>query len=458
MELTRAISRAENAPLAASYRALALTGTLRNDPAVKALADSLADIERVRDAFGALGGVDPIFVALTGRATVVGRAIQAIAVAKRAALRHQIASMRAPELPPDSAALASAIRRREAAIRDTLALTIEVASRQATVRATRTGLENARTVVAALDRRALRARELASTNAPPWALLAASLVFGFACGFAAVFVDEVRHPRVGDTGELGRLTQAPSLAVQLPSTPPPELARRRADRELPPLLNWRAEDYQLLYLQLVERGGTLLFATVTGDDPGITAAIAVNLAAAAVRQARTAVVADVDVHGGVVADVLRVRRTPGVREIVTTSRSWAEAIVTAQIGRELTLDIVPAGQPGTVGVRDLSAHLAPELARLSRRYDAVVVTCSLDQALNGLPATLPVADLILCVRAGHTLVRDVAGFVEGLRVAGGRLRSGVLWEGDAPTPRTADLAVSAETAELLEVGEGGGRG
>ena len=77
--LNRLIERADNAPLPTSYRALGATPALAGDEQVKMLLDSLADIERERGAFGAVGGVDPVYVALTSRATALGRQLQAIA-------------------------------------------------------------------------------------------------------------------------------------------------------------------------------------------------------------------------------------------------------------------------------------------------------------------------------------------------------------------------------------------
>src|SRR5438876_11656436 len=65
--LNRLIDRAENAPLPTSYRALAASPTVAADPRVRVLLDSLADIERERNAFGAVGGVDPVDLSLTSR-------------------------------------------------------------------------------------------------------------------------------------------------------------------------------------------------------------------------------------------------------------------------------------------------------------------------------------------------------------------------------------------------------
>ena len=66
-ELVRLMKRAGDAPLPASYRALAQAPALRDVPRVRSLLDSLDEIEQNRSTFGAIGGVDPIFVALTAR-------------------------------------------------------------------------------------------------------------------------------------------------------------------------------------------------------------------------------------------------------------------------------------------------------------------------------------------------------------------------------------------------------
>src|SRR5512132_321576 len=97
--LNRLIDRAENAPLPTSYRALAASPSVAADPRVRVLLDSLADIERERNAFGAVGGVDPGYLSLTSRATAIGRAIQGIADAKRGEVRGQLALIRPTPAP-----------------------------------------------------------------------------------------------------------------------------------------------------------------------------------------------------------------------------------------------------------------------------------------------------------------------------------------------------------------------
>src|SRR5678815_5983477 len=55
-----------------------------------------AEVEREREGFGTTGGTDPVFLALTSRATEIGRAIQALAQERRDAIRQQIASLNVP--------------------------------------------------------------------------------------------------------------------------------------------------------------------------------------------------------------------------------------------------------------------------------------------------------------------------------------------------------------------------
>ncbi|HYW51418.1 MAG TPA: hypothetical protein VE861_12480, partial [Gemmatimonadaceae bacterium] len=87
--LAARLQRAQNAPLAASWRALAADPLLQQDARVRSLADSLAEAERARNEYDAVGGVDPIYLELSSRVTAIGRAIE------RSALQR-IASMLRP--------------------------------------------------------------------------------------------------------------------------------------------------------------------------------------------------------------------------------------------------------------------------------------------------------------------------------------------------------------------------
>src|SRR5207248_4150777 len=159
-ELDALLTRTETAPLAASYRALAESPELVGHAGVKTLLDSLTDIERERDASATSGGADPVFVALTARATEIGRALQAIGTSRRDTLREDIAVLAAPTRPSASE-LAQADTLRRIVARDSATVSLATATAE---------LESARKRVEDLDRRAERARALANPlNAPPYA-------------------------------------------------------------------------------------------------------------------------------------------------------------------------------------------------------------------------------------------------------------------------------------------------
>src|SRR4051812_32125111 len=95
-DLGALLTRVESAPLVASYRALAESPQMTAIPRVKTLLDSLAEVERDRESFGTSGGADPVYVALTSRATEIGREIETLGQDRRESLRQQFSRVIAP--------------------------------------------------------------------------------------------------------------------------------------------------------------------------------------------------------------------------------------------------------------------------------------------------------------------------------------------------------------------------
>ena len=440
VELSRLMTRVEQAPLAASYRALADAPVMRDDPRVRALVDSLADVERERDAFGAVGGIDPNYVALTSRATTIGRAIEDVAQAKRSDLQRQVAAL--TPAPP-----APVVR----PVIDTMARIARRDSVQRVLVARLRLLQEARRINADVERRAERARQLANVKAPPIALLGASLVIALAVAFLAALVSEMRRPRVADAREAERATSLRVLATVREYVPTPERARRRADRELPPLLEPGADGYRFVYLHLSGAMPGSWAVTVTGREREIAAVVAANLAALAALDARASVLIDADPQG-CAAGVMRVAPAPGVGEITRGELAWTEAPRPQVVGRDRAADVVPAGRQ--VPPADIVAALNRDLPRLTRRYDTVVVTAGLE-ALLAAPI-LPLSRVIVTVRAGATYLADLARDVAALRADGAQLIGLVLWDRDEPHVPTREeleaITAAAPTgvpAELL---------
>src|SRR5512132_140047 len=150
--LNRLIDRAENAPLPTSYRALAASPAVAADPRVRVLLDSLADIERERNAFGAVGGVDPVYLSLTSRATAIGRAIQGIADAKRGEVRGKLALIRPTPAPVVKPVITV----------DTVKLLAQRATAQQNATTASRQLDQINQKNTRIDRETARARELAN--------------------------------------------------------------------------------------------------------------------------------------------------------------------------------------------------------------------------------------------------------------------------------------------------------
>jgi Mrp family chromosome partitioning ATPase len=434
------VTRAENAPLASSYRALAESPALAGDAEVRTLLDSLATIERQREAIAGAGGVNPAFVGLTTQAVTVGRAIQTIAERRRDAIRDRLSSFERADVPPPPPVVIDTMRRLRASL--AAADSLADAARR---------LDSARRVLADLDRRGVLARELANLAAPPVARLAAALVVGLVIGFGATLVGELRRPRVADPREVERVTATRTLSVVRSADRDPSRSRRSTDRELPPLLDPGAEHYRLLWLSLHGTDEPLSFVTVTGDEPAVAAVVAVNLAAVAARDARSALVVDIDVTACGLAAVLRRRSAPGYAEVLAGTSAWSEVIAAAPVGRDQHIDIVTSGRAAALPALDdaLSARVRLDLARLARRYDLVVLLAPLATAIDAAHSVLPAPDVVVTARAGHTSVAGLRADTTALRRAGTRLRGVTLWRADPPILLTP--------ADRLDDGRGGAR-
>jgi Mrp family chromosome partitioning ATPase len=433
--LTTLLERAEAAPLFASYRALGASAELQGDSRVVVLLDSLSEIERQRDAFGATGGVDPLFVALTSRAGELGRALQQIGATRRAALREEVERLRPPSrpvviLPPiDTMRVASA---RDSA-RDVLART-------------RGALAAAREHNRQLDTRQQRAREISAIAASPPAMLAASLIFGLAAGFAIALIAELRSPRVADAGEIERLVSLPVISRVGPTQAVPERSRRQADREVPAVIEQATDTYRQLYLSLADAASNLRGVAITGDEPSVVATLAVNLAAAASQQARHALVIDGDVTVHSVSAALHVPPAPGLTESLTDEAEWPEVIVHAVVGRDRTIDVIPAGRRARTN--EVTARsLRDAVARLARRYDTVVLSAPwlrevpLERTVSAVPG------IVIVARTGRTTAVGLKRLVAAIAEAGGSVRGVVVWE--APDPAIPFLSEVPERTSLL---------
>ena len=440
--LTRLLTRAENAPLLGSYRALAEAAPMRGDARAKQLLDSLVEIERERDSYNAVGGVDPVFVALTARANELGRSIQNLAEARRVAIRKE-----ATALEPAPLALPVAIAARP--LPDTLARAKSRDTARVVAAEVANRLARERSELQRLDIREERARELDNVGASPSAILAAALVFGAMLGFGVVLLDEVRRPRVADAAEAERATGVRVLGVIRPVAPSPERGRRAADRVAPPYIDPGADGHQLIYLTIAPAGANVVMVTVTGDSPGVSAVVAVNFATIAADEARGTLLIDTDASTSSVSAALRLRPGAGVMGVVEGRADWGETTRETRIGRDRVIDVVPSGE-GSATATEIAAVLQRDIGRLSRQYDAVVLVSTPEQVIGGVSAALPIPDVLVCARAGITPVSQLKTMIDEIAQSGSRTRGIVLWQ--APDPVLSDVrpAEPVDEAQLAD--------
>ena len=420
--LNRLIDRAENAPLPVSYKALGSASVMGTDPSVRTLLDSLASIEQERDAFGAVGGVDPVFVALTSRATAIGRQIQAIAESKRAAARSQLALLRpsAPVVVPQTQI-------------DTVRYLARRQAAQQSYASAARDLARIRAADEKIDGEASRARDLANVGAPPLAMLGAAIVLALTIGFAAAFALELRSPRIADAREAEQVTAARVLSVIRPAEAGAERSRRQADAEAPPLIDIVSENYRRLYLHLAATEANVPIVTVVGDDAEIVGTVASNLAASAAYEARSTLLVDADPTTSIVSSVLRVRPNPGFAGIISGASDWPDAIVSTTIGRDRPLDVVPSGtRQAAPPSPEAAERIREDFARMERRYDLIVIAAPTRYMLEQSTAVIPSPDVVVCARIGRTRISDLRKSVERLRKLDLRVHGIVLWDDDPP--------------------------
>jgi capsular polysaccharide biosynthesis protein len=380
--------------------------------------DSLADVEREREDFGAGGGVDPIFVALTARATSIGRSIQAIAEARQNTIRDSLALLR-PSIVSAPVVVAvdttGPLQRRDSLL----------ARHDSVVAA----LNAARRANVITERQLREARAQANVVAPPIAILGASLVLGLTLGFAIALLIEISRPRVSDLQEAERVTGTRVLAVVRPREIPPERSRRKADLRLPPLIDPTSDAYRLLASHASVSEPARAIVTIAGDVPSVTATIAANIAAVSANEMRSTLLVDADLENRPVASVLRLPPASGVAAVLTGSAELAAAAIQTPVGRDRWVDVVSSGteQRGPISSREAEA-LRDAIARSARHYELTVIVSPFERANDVRVAP----SVLVCAHVAHSLVSTLRAAVAALRDNGAHIIGIVLWSADAP--------------------------
>lgn len=407
------LARAEQSPLPETYRAIGEAPLVRREPRVAQLLDSLAAIEREREAIGGGVAVDPVFVELTTRANAVGRQIASIADARRSDAQQQLASIQPrPELDalPDTMEAATQLRERSRELVLLERLLSDARRVNATLRAD------------ARDRR--RDAELA----PLPLLVMAAVIIAFAAAFALTLLDEFRSPRVADAAEAERLTGAEVVASIRPRQIPDERRRRAIDRMVPAALDPTSDDYRLLGLHAAVHLPEDGIVSVVAEQGPLAAVVAANLAAIFANDPRETLLVDAMLTEACVAQVLGIHSGPGLGAVIEDRRSWSEVLSQIATGRDETMDVLPSGRPRNAAGRSEAERLVAEVERFARRYDVTVVVIPPNAAYRVRPGRA----ILLCAQLRRTRGRRLARLAASMRDEGAEIMGVVLWDGDLP--------------------------
>jgi Mrp family chromosome partitioning ATPase len=419
-ELSALIGKVETVPLPSSYRSLAASPALVNNGRVKALLDSLAEVERERDAFGGVGGADPMFVALTSRATDIGRAIETIAAQRRDSLRAEISRIVTPT---------QQLAKARAAAPDTMPWVAERDSARSAVVLAVADLSNAREALQLQQDERIRAAQISAISASPFAMVIAAAVFGIAFGFAISLQRELRRPTVSDAPEVERVTGARVMATVVPAMNLDQLDRRKSDRLAPGYLDPKSESYQLAYLHVDQSAATPDVVTVLGDDPDVCAIVTMNIAAIAAEDARSVLVIDSTGRGDAIRELLPFSPSADLTDLAGGIASWVDATAHVSVGRDRTIDVVTGTRAASPAA--LIELIERERPRLGRNYDSVFVIGALD-LVPAIAERAFVEGTVLTATAGRTRLSELVKAAQMLRESGRQLFGVVLWGGPSP--------------------------
>lgn len=410
------LARADQAPLPETYRAIGESPLIRREPRVGQLLDTLAAIEREREAIGGGVGVDPVFVELTTRANAVGRQIAGIAEARRADAQRQLDAI-APRTLPTSIPVA-----------DTMAAARLRSDRERDVVIIDRLLSDARRANAALLA-AETERQRGTELAPLPVLLMAAAIIAFAAAFALTLLDEFRSPRIADEAEVERLTDAHVVATIRPRQIPDDRRRRAIDRMVPPVLDPTSDDYRLLALHVAVHLPPDGIVAVVAEQPVLSAVIAANLAAMFANEPRETLLVDAILSDESVANVLGIHSGPGLGAVIENRRRWSEVLSQIATGRDQAMDVLPSGKARGLPGRTEAEVLIREVERSAKRYDVTVVVVPPNAAYRMRPGRA----VLLCAHLQRTRGRRLARLAAGMRDEGAEIMGVVLWDGDPPT-------------------------
>lgn len=395
LDLAARLSRVKSARLVDRYRTLTDAPMLRDDAKVRALRDSIDAIDRERDAHAALGGPGARYAALTARLTAIGQRLVSVAEQH---LAHAVFASAANAATRATAATMDSVRR------EALDSLVRVLNTQR-VRE-ESSLVFVRQQAVARDSARVTLERTLTMVMPPAAIVLSALVVGLACGFAVMFVRELRCPTVGDAAEIEQVTAAP-VFLYATSVATPDVARvvGRDRPGIPAIIDRESDVFVLLHLALTGVGDVVARAEVLADEPMIGAAVALGIAAVAARESRMPLI----VETGRDRSVLNGLVAPAARSTIAE-----ENVRVIMLDRDAHIDLLPFDV----------ASVFPDVAD---RYDLQLMLSDTDDV-----AISDARDVIICTRQGVTSLVWLRRATGRARSRQQRVRAVVLWQRAVP--------------------------
>jgi hypothetical protein len=423
VQLQALITRARQAPLVDSYRAITESPLMQGDARLRVLMDSIEQVHREREAYAALGGPDARYALLTSRLTQLGQRVVQLADAQLDARRSDVQAEGTARGEAPAPLIASA-----PLVPDSV-LANDVEQRKATLTRASEALDSARLFNASVARQRAVLRDRMQMDIPPLAMLFAALVLGVASGFGLALLRELRRPTVGDAPELEMLTRARVIVHAGGARRVGAGARpQRRDDPGAPVLQGMSDAWPLLHLALTRIGDEVRQVQVLADQPLLAGAVALNLAAIAARESRATALVDAAHRAGAVVPLLpaaALRAGEGA-PVTTASHRW-DGSRTVSLGRDASLQLVLPRRTRHDRPDDGDAG-RDELARLIAHVDFTVYVSD-----EPAPAMLDEGlDVVLCARPGVTPLAWLAHAVSVVHGQGRRLRAVLLWADTLP--------------------------
>ncbi len=422
--LEAAIREARRLRTPSAWLAVAAERPVSSGPRMRALADSLAEYARRRDALPSGPLREQRAAPLSATINRIGYTILAIAENRHEDMVEEFLASAPPAATAEPAAP-------DGAPADTAALGAAFRAAQDTANTARTAHAGAVAALEAFEESGVSSGPPLLVTLTPGLILLGVLAGGIAVRFSTALNGEIKRPTLSTALEAERSIGATVLAT-VKHAPDDGPARFRPSG---------VDPFRMLYLGLTSTGTRARTTIITGSDPEIVAAVSARLAISAAADHRTTLIAGFDPGNIALARTFRGRPEPGLTDALAGSFKWREVAFAVGSSDGLPITMIPAGtERDDLPVGDLLVERREDLTKFRSSFELTILAVPapyLDLAI----ALVESSPIVLCASIGETTVDAFTAEGAALKSAGRRLHGTVLWDAPRPTlPTRAQLA------------------